>query len=142
MSRSREDTVVDTSSRLRIATKINFALLRYLGEGIDVGAMLKRPSYATEVLYVCRGSRDRELGALADQFEAAPHADVRMPASHAAALADTHATEAPQDAAWAENTTGFGVTRPMLATDVAASCPRTATPSGAPRWYEARRWFN
>ena len=40
---------MDPTSRLRIATRIHYALLRHLGTGIDVGYMLKREDYAREV---------------------------------------------------------------------------------------------
>ncbi|WP_140626062.1 hypothetical protein [Methylibium rhizosphaerae] len=113
------------ANRLRIATKIHFAVRRYLGEGLDVGAMLKDASYATEVLYVCRGSRDPELCALADQFEAAPAFE----------------RPAPQDAVWAQNTTGFGVTRPA-GLEPMRPVAAARVHGAAARWYqEARRWF-
>jgi len=54
---------------LLIASRIHHALLRYLGEGIDVGAMLASDDYAREVLYVCAGCGDEELNALGRQFE-------------------------------------------------------------------------
>jgi hypothetical protein len=56
--------------RLTIATRIHHLLLREIGEGIDVGKMLKRAPYATEVLYVCAASRQPELRELGRQFEA------------------------------------------------------------------------
>jgi hypothetical protein len=54
---------------LLIASRIHHALLRYLGEGIDVGAMLANDDSAREVLYFCAGCGDEELNALGRQFE-------------------------------------------------------------------------
>jgi hypothetical protein len=58
-----------TNTQLLLATRIHHALLRHLGSGIDVGAMLARESYAREVLYVCEGCDDAELKALGEQFK-------------------------------------------------------------------------
>lgn len=77
------------NARLRIATRIHYALRRWLGQGIDVERMLLRPAYAKEVLHVCHGCGDIELRALAIDFEALPapveapveDAVVRMPAA-------------------------------------------------------------
>jgi hypothetical protein len=91
---------VDTSSRLRIATRIHFALLRHYGEHVEVGTLLKNEVDAQEALWVCEASGDTELALLARQFKQA--GKVR-PAVKAA----------PQDAAWARDTSGFGVSRPL-----------------------------
>lgn len=127
------------ANRLRIATKIHFAVRRYLGEGLDVGAMLKDAAYATEVLYVCRSSRDPELCALADQFEAAPRIEPARTAPR-----QTHIEQkrpAPQDAVWAQNTTGFGITRPA-GLEPLSTAATTKAHGATARWYqEARRWF-
>ena len=58
-----------TQTQLLLATRIHHALLRHLGSGIDVGAMLVRERYAREVLYVCEGCGDAELKALGEQFK-------------------------------------------------------------------------
>jgi hypothetical protein len=58
-----------TNTQLLLATRIHHALLRHLGSGIDVGAMLAREIYAREVLYVCEGCEDAELKALGEQFK-------------------------------------------------------------------------
>jgi hypothetical protein len=72
MMRLAEDFVVNTANtRLRIATRIHFLLLRYLGEGVDVARMLKSDDEAREVLWVCEGSGQRELVTLAGQYRAA-----------------------------------------------------------------------
>jgi hypothetical protein len=59
----------DGAQQLLIASRIHHALLRHLGSGIDVGAMLTSEDYACEVLYVCAGSGDEELQSLGRQFE-------------------------------------------------------------------------
>lgn len=60
---------MDSATRLRVATRIHFGMLRYLDSGIDVQRMLLDAGYAREVLFVCRGSGDEELLALAAEFE-------------------------------------------------------------------------
>lgn len=130
----------NAANRLRIATKIHFAVRRYLGEGLDVGAMLKDAAYATEVLHVCRGSRDPELCALADQFAAAPRTESARTAPRQAATSQER--PAPQDAVWAQNTSGFGIMRPAGLEPLSASATTTVHGAAA-RWYqEARRWFS
>ena len=75
MMRLAEDFFVDhANTRLRIATRIHFALLRYLGEGVDVARMLHSDAEAREVLWVCEGSGNRELVMLARQYRSASHA--------------------------------------------------------------------
>ena len=48
-------TTMNRSSnrRLQLATRIHYALLREIGQGIDVGRLLKHPLYARDVLLVC-----------------------------------------------------------------------------------------
>ncbi|MBX3620246.1 MAG: hypothetical protein KF891_09725 [Rhizobacter sp.] len=93
---------MSTPVQLRIATRIHFILKRDLGEGINVAAMLGDPNEAREVLFVCQASGNPELVSLARQYV------------NAGKLAgqDTPRQDAPQDAAWARNTSGFGVSRP------------------------------
>ena len=107
---------MDPTSRLRIATRIHYALLRHLGTGIDVGYMLKREDYAREVLYVCEGTGDPELASLARKFERA---------SLEATLAET--AHAPLDGAQAGPETGWSNTTSMGGLDAA----RAPAPS---RW--------
>ena len=91
--------------RFRLATRIHFALLRHYGEDVDVGSLLKGSPEAREALWVCEASNDRELVELAAQFRQPAKAPARP--ARAAEPAD-----APQDAAWARNTSGFGATTP------------------------------
>ncbi|MET0334173.1 MAG: hypothetical protein ABW190_07860 [Rhizobacter sp.] len=86
--------------QLRIAARIHFILKRDLGEGINVSAMLEDASEAREVLFVCQASGNRELVSLARQFVQAGN----LAAPEVAVKAD-----APQDAAWARHSSGFGM---------------------------------
>ncbi|MGY4830909.1 hypothetical protein ACVNIS_20220 [Sphaerotilaceae bacterium SBD11-9] len=92
---------MSTPVQLRIATRIHFILKRDLGEGINVAAMLSDANEAREVLFVCQASGNAELVSLARQFINA--GKLAKPACAK--------SEAPQDAAWARNTSGFGVTQ-------------------------------
>ena len=81
---------MDANHRLHLATKLHFGLLRHLGEGIDIGAMLKREDYALDVINVCLACDDAELrgrlrlvgapvgSAEAAQAAVALNADVRL----------------------------------------------------------------
>jgi hypothetical protein len=106
-------------NRFRLATRIHFALLRQYGEDVDVAALLKGSLEAREALWVCEASDDRELVALAAQFR---RLDKRpAPPAHQIESAD-----APQDAAWARNTSGFGATAPAgLSPSLGVSATRT-----------------
>ena len=92
--------------RFRLATRIHFALLRQYGEDVDVAALLKGSAEAREALWVCEASHDRELVELAAQFKRAAKASTRS-------AIPVEPVEAPQDAAWARNTSGFGATAPV-----------------------------
>ena len=124
---------VHSNARLRIATRIHFALLRHLGDTVEVGDILNREHQTREVLWVCEGSGDAELMSLAQQYrqalvaERAPvlptAAAVAMPVLRPAPVA---AAPAPQDAAWSQDTSGFGVSRPPETVDgpTSAAAPR------------------
>jgi hypothetical protein len=59
------------ANRLQIATRMHYVLLRELGQGIDVGHMLKREAYALDVLLVCEAHpAEHELARLARAFRA------------------------------------------------------------------------
>ncbi len=121
-------------SRLRTATRIHYLLARQLGEGIDIGAMLKRDDYAREVLFVCEASDDPELHRLAAQFRSAPQLDATLAQRPLAA----HTAAAPLDTSWGRDSSGFGVSRPPMG-DVAAGA--RATPRRDVRWYQPSTWF-
>lgn len=88
----------DPNTRLRLATRIHFALLRHLGEGIDVGAMLRDRSQAREVLWVCQASGNAELMRLAREFEWCSRPTAKRPPA--------------ADTGWGAQTTGFSLTAP------------------------------
>jgi hypothetical protein len=104
--------------RFRLATRIHFALLRKYGEDVDVAALLKGSSEAREALWVCEASDDRELVELATQFK-------RLAAKPPRPAQNVEAADAPQDAAWARNTSGFGATMPS-AFDPSSPAPARA----------------
>ena len=116
----------DPTVRLRLATRIHFALLRHCGEPVGVSALLKGGDEAREALWVCQASGQAELVALALQFMNSP-----------LAAAVRHA--APQDAAWAQDTSGFGVSRPA---DDNEPATRGHTPARAPTgWLNPAHWL-
>ena len=110
---------MDLNTRLRIATRIHFALLRHLGEGVDVAKMLKHEDQAREVLWVCAASGDEELVALGQQYQRAVtlEEESRSAAGHA-----------QQETPWAHDTSGFGISQPPELTDVVA-VPRRRIPT-------------
>lgn len=93
---------MSTPAQLRIAARIHFVLKHDLGEGIDVAAMLNDPQEAREVLFVCQASGNAELVALGRQF-----VNAGKLAGPVGGKADSL-----QDAAWARNSSGFGVSQP------------------------------
>ena len=62
-------------TRLQLATRIHFGLVREHGLGIDVGRMLRERGYALEVLRRCRGAVSFSLLDLAERFDALSAAD-------------------------------------------------------------------
>lgn len=115
---------LDPTIRLRIATRIHFALLRQYGEDVAVSTLLHDEGDAREALWVCEASGHDELVQLAKQFKAAPKP---MPAVEPRGAA-------PQEMGWAQDTSGFGVTRPAQAADV----PATRSTGG---WLKPSRWL-
>jgi hypothetical protein len=60
-----------SNRRLQLATRIHYALLRELGQGVDVGRFLKYPLYARDVLLVCDACSGHDLPRLAKAFRGA-----------------------------------------------------------------------
>ncbi len=112
-------------TRLHLATRIHLALLRELKQGIDVRRMLRERDYAEEVLDVCRGIDDLALLEMADRFDdenAAEDARAHMAEASRrarAALAEIpkRAPAVPQEMAWSQHTSGFGVTQAPVGLD-------------------------
>jgi hypothetical protein len=100
---------VDTSTRLRLATRIHFALLRHYGHRVEIGDLMKAEGEVREAIWVCEASGDTELATMARQLREANDA----PAAPG---------RVPQDTAWASDTSGFGVSGPAEL-DVAAETP-------------------
>ena len=137
---------MDLNTRLRIATRIHFALLRHLGEGVDVAVMLKHEAQAREVLWVCEASGDDELVALGRQYQRAVTLEQE---------ARTAGGHAHQDTPWAGDTSGFGVSQPpempemgvrpgrLVPTLTAAVTPGTAKRRDrtATRWLNPANWL-
>lgn len=124
---------MNANTRLRIATRIHFALMRHLGEGIDVGTMLKQAAEAREVLWVCDASGDAELMALAHQYRraAALEQEVVKAGGHA-----------PHETPWSRDTSGFGLTQPPVLPLSAAVTPAPELGRAAPAAAGASRWLN
>jgi hypothetical protein len=97
---TRSGTFVDTSTRLRLATRIHFALLRHYGQKVEIGELMKREGEVREAIWVCEASGDAELATIARQLREANDAP-EVPG------------RVPQDTAWASETSGFGVSRPV-----------------------------
>jgi hypothetical protein len=91
------DKIGAMTTRLQIATRIHFLLMKELGEGIRIERMLRERLYARDVLLVCDAIREPELNSLAKEFR---EADARPK------------YDSPQAAAWAADTSGFGMTVP------------------------------
>ena len=123
----KSGAATDNSTQLRLATRIHFALLRRYGEAVDVDALLKGDAEAREALWVCQASGDDELAALAKQFGAPARATTTRAVRRERVEVPPAPTPAPQDAAWARNTSGFGVSRPPEFDEPAAQ--RSAAPS-------------
>ena len=121
---------MDPTIRLRLATRIHFALRRNYGEDVAVSTLLRGLPEAREALWVCAASGDAELTALAQQF-----AEMTAAADLAAIkLAQAQAT-APQDTVWSQDTSGFGMTRPPVLSDESAAA---AAPAG---WRQRMSWL-
>ncbi len=56
-------------NRLHLATRIHFLLLRAVGEGADIGRMLRERSYADHIVMLCRSVGGESLVELADRFD-------------------------------------------------------------------------
>ncbi|HEY0857450.1 MAG TPA: hypothetical protein VGE16_10345 [Albitalea sp.] len=129
---------MNTNTRLRIATRIHFALMRHLGEGIDVGVMLKQPAEAREVLWVCEASGDAELMALAHQY----HRAVALEGDGVKA-----GGHAQQETPWSRDTSGFGLSQPPVLplSAAVAAVPvlgrEAPAASGAARWLKPATWL-
>ncbi|MEP7299143.1 MAG: hypothetical protein ABI702_23410 [Burkholderiales bacterium] len=123
---------MDPTIRLRIATRIHFALLRHYGEDVAVSTLLRDEAQAHEALWVCEASGVDELVTLAKQLVTANRQEAgaaRMRAQQAARIE----ASAPQDMAWSRDTSGFGLTRPLETLDAPAT--------GRGSWLRPSNWL-
>ena len=112
---------MDTAARLRLATRIHFALLRHYGQKVEIADLMQAEGEVREAIWVCEASGDRELAAMARQLRMANEAPA--------------AGTVPQDAmAWSGDTSGFGLSRPPEL-DVK---PEPTAPS---RWLKPSTWM-
>jgi hypothetical protein len=130
---------MDPTIRLRIATRIHFALLRHYGEDVGVSTLLKGEADAREALWVCQASGHKELVSLAKQFDTATRQETRaigLRSQQARAEVSIAALRGatPQDMAWSRDTSGFGLTRAPEALDLAA-------PKAADGWLKKPSWL-
>jgi hypothetical protein len=79
----------NTNRRLQLATRIHYALLREIGQGIDVGRLLKHPLYARDVLLVCDACEGHDLRRLATALRGASTPDAATGALGSASQFDT-----------------------------------------------------
>ncbi len=121
---------MDPTVRFRIASHIHFALLRHYGEDVPVGSLLRGGEAAREALWVCEAGADAELADLARQLRGLLAGDAAARSAALRAAGSGPLPAAPQDAPWARNTSGFGVSRPA---DDAVSTPVAARPG----WWSA-----
>lgn len=129
---------LDPTTRLRIATRIHFALLRHYTEDVSVSTLLRNEAHAREALWVCEASGIDELVALGKQFETASRQEARAARLRSEqACAETGPSaphgSTPQDLAWSRDTSGFGMTRPPET--IAQPAPKTAS------WLKPSSWL-
>jgi len=136
------DTSLDPTIRLRIATRIHFALLRHYGVDVAVSALLKGEGEAREAAWVCQASGIDELVTLTKQFETATRQEARaarLRSQQARVEASTAALRGatPQDLAWSRDTSGFGVSRSPAMQDM----PAHKSSSGSSSWLKPSNWL-
>ncbi len=135
------DFIVDSNTRLRIAARIHFALLRHYGEDVAVSALLRGEGDAREALWVCEASGDNELIALARQFNAPTGTDARpadAPVGPRRPVAESVRARmqrgVPLDTAWSQDSSGFDLSRPPEIGDATLAKPSAS-------WLNPARWL-
>ena len=118
---------MDLNNKLRIATRIHFALLRHYSEDVPVSDLLKGVAGAREALWVCEASGIDELVTLAQQLEAANTEEVLAMRTH---RLNPPRAATPQSLGWAQASSGFGVqTPPSFLQPPAPAIPAWLKPS-------------
>ncbi|MDE2297840.1 MAG: hypothetical protein KGL99_17100 [Burkholderiales bacterium] len=130
---------MDSNTRLRIAARIHFALLRQYGEDVAVSTLLRGEGDAREALWVCEASGDVELIELARRFNAPTAATARQadaPVSPRRPLAEPARGRhgVPLDTAWSHESSGFELSRPPSVGDAPLSKPSAG-------WLNPARWL-
>ncbi len=129
---------MDPTSRLRLATRIHFSLLRQYDQAVEVRDLLDGSADGREALWVCEASGDAELATLARELRHAPQRAASATTPRRAALT---APDMPtggrvaQDTAWAQDTSGFGLSQP------AELSPRSARADASPSWFAPIDWL-
>ena len=113
---------MESHTRLSLAIRIHFALLRHYGEDVPVSTLIADEAEAREALWVCEASGLADLMQLAKAFRAMPKS---MPAAAARGAA-------PQELAWGHDTSGFGITQPP---------PVALEPNPLNRGWSIGRWL-
>ena len=103
---------MDPTTRLRIATRIHFALLRHFGEDVGIQALLDGDANAREALWVCEACGDAELVMLARQFNHAQALDLAMRTRSEKLRPDHPARRLAAETDWAQSTASFALSRP------------------------------
>ncbi|CAN5183330.1 hypothetical protein BH11PSE9_BH11PSE9_03010 [soil metagenome] len=103
---------MDPTTRLRIATRIHFALLRHFGEDVGIQALLDSDANAREALWVCEASGDAELVMLARQFNHAQALDLALRTRSEKLRPDHPARRLAAEPDWAQSTASFPVSGP------------------------------
>ena len=132
-TRRHRTPILDTTIRLRIATRIHFALLRHYNEDVAVTTLLRGGDEAREALWVCEASGHDELASLGRQFATATRREARAAQLREQEARAQASVAAPQDLAWSRDTSGFGMSR--LSETVDAIVPKTAS------WLKPSSWL-
>ena len=98
---------MDPTTRLRIATRIHFALLRHFGEDVGIQALLDGDANAREALWVCEASGDAELVMLARQFNHAQALDLALRTRSEKLRPDHPARRLAAETDWSQSTSGL-----------------------------------
>ncbi|HEY6133450.1 MAG TPA: hypothetical protein VIW70_05695 [Rubrivivax sp.] len=113
--------------RLQLANRMHLQLLRHLGHGVDIERLLRDSRYARDVLLVCDAMPEHGLRELAARFRGAEQEDL-----------------VAHPMAWAQDTSGFGVSAPAPAgtpIDIDLDALESAGPERRRGWLAASRWF-
>ncbi|CAN5855025.1 hypothetical protein BH11PSE8_BH11PSE8_31030 [soil metagenome] len=103
---------MDPTTRLRIATRIHFALLRHFGEDVGIQALLDGNANAREALWVCEACGVAELVILARQFNHAQALDLALRTRSEKLRPDHPARRLAAEPDWASTTGSFAHSRP------------------------------